>query len=388
MKLIVRLVTLLALLVAVAPGPCAAAPTRVVFTIDVESNDAYGLPDQVDAVCAPNATPCGLAAISNALKARGWSGTYFLNVYEYKKWGEAAIRTIAQRLRADGQDLALHTHPQWAYDPRRWAMSQYTLEEQTAIVKDGVQRLTAWSGQSVVAHRTGAYAADANTLIALERNGITLDSSVFWQHPNTRLDARGLPHNLPVRYGRLVEIPVTVYRRADTSDLLGFRLPPVVSIRKIDPNWFVNSDEMHAAMDETVSSDLPIVVVFLHSFSFMDQRSGSAPTLNRHAWDLFTALLDDIAKRQLPVVTLRQIATEPLTEPSIRDVVPQVVVTVDLPHYLWHRIKTADRREWGGIGVSGLLLAIVALTLVRTLWVRRVERRTIIAATMPKARFQ
>ena len=63
-------------------GPAGASPgTLVVFTIDVESNEAFTLPDQIDAVCK-NGTACGLMEIVRLLEQRHWSGTFFLNVYK------------------------------------------------------------------------------------------------------------------------------------------------------------------------------------------------------------------------------------------------------------------------------------------------------------------
>src|SRR4051794_27358528 len=93
-----------------AGAPSASAATRVVFTVDVESNQTYSLPDQVDAVCV-DAKPCGLMEISRLLQARGWAGTFFLNVYEERRFGAQVMREIARRLQASGQDVELHTHP-------------------------------------------------------------------------------------------------------------------------------------------------------------------------------------------------------------------------------------------------------------------------------------
>ena len=79
--------------------PLSAAPaTRVVFTIDVESLDSFRLPDQIDTVCQ-DGTPCGVSEIARLLAARGWAGTFFLNVNEHRQWGETAMRDIAVKLK-------------------------------------------------------------------------------------------------------------------------------------------------------------------------------------------------------------------------------------------------------------------------------------------------
>jgi len=341
--------------------------TRVVFTVDVESNESFRLPDQIDAVCQDRSA-CGLMEIVRLLEARRWSGTFFLNVLEHHQWGEAALRNLAVRLQASGQDVALHTHPQWGYDPARSGMNQYSLEEQTSIVGDAVRLLQGWTGQPVVAHRTGAYAADEHTLLALDRNGLLVDSSVFWKDPNNRLDGLGLLRNLPAPYGRLTEIPVTVYERVDRPRILDATLGPLTVVRKIDPNWFVNADEARAAIDAAVAAELPVLVVFLHSFSLMaEQTAGGVPLADRHSTDMFRVILDHVAGKGLPVVTMRELAHAGAWPRSSadRDVVPRVTVPVGLHRYLWRRLKTSEGLPEGiAVGVASVLVG-AALVLVR-----------------------
>ena len=130
------------------PASAASGKTLVVFTVDVESNETFQLPDQLDAMCK-DGSACGLMEIARLLEERGWSGTFFLNVFEHRQWGETTMRNLAVRLQAAGQDVALHTHPQWGYDPARSFMNQYSLDEQTAIVRDGVRLLQTWTGRPV-----------------------------------------------------------------------------------------------------------------------------------------------------------------------------------------------------------------------------------------------
>ena len=358
----------------------AAASRRpvVVFTVDVESEGSLGLPAQVDAVCSDGGT-CGLTEIVRLLAERDWPATFFLNVYEQARWGEPAMRGIAVRLQSSGHDVALHTHPHWAYDAARPGMREYTLEDQTSIIRDGVRSLEAWTKLPVVAHRAGAYAADERTLVALERNGVLVDSSVFWKHPSSRLDGLGLPRNFPGRYGRVLQIPVSAYERQDRPPVLGNLLAPVRSIRKIDPDWFVNAAEARAALDALVELDVPVIVVFLHSFSLMTHTGdGTAPTRDSHAVEMFRTILDYVAARQFPVTTMRQVAAQPIEvrtaagEPEV----PGVMVAVDLPHYGWRRAKSANK--WALSAAAGLpllSLGLASVFLVRRRSVARLDGR-------------
>jgi peptidoglycan/xylan/chitin deacetylase (PgdA/CDA1 family) len=351
----------------------AAPPPVVVITIDVESKGEFRLPQQVNAVCT-DGSACGLMEIARLLKERGWAGTFFLNVYEHKQLGETAMRNIAVGLQAAGQDVALHTHPDAAYDPSRASMHQYTLDDQTKIIGDGVRLLEAWTGQPVVAHRAGAYAADEHTLMALERNGVRVDSSIFWRSPDSRLDALGLPRNLPARYGTLTEFPVTVYQRDDRPTLFPSVFAPVSVVRKIDAGWAINATEMRDSIDAAVAAELPVIVMFLHSFSLVEGDGAGTPVANHHVMDMFRAMLDEIASRHLQVVTMRDLAAKPvLAGPTARDIVPSVPVAVDLPHYAWRRVKA--NRHAARIAAEAVLALIVLVVFVAILRQRATRAR-------------
>jgi peptidoglycan/xylan/chitin deacetylase (PgdA/CDA1 family) len=371
-----RVIAAVAVCVFLAPPASAASGrTLVVFTVDVESNE-FRLPDQIDAVCR-DGSACGLMEIARLFEERRWSGTFFLNVFEHRQWGETAMRDIVIRLQAAGQDVGLHTHPQWGYDPSRLGMNQYSLDEQTTIVRDGVRLLQAWTGRPVVTHRTGAYAADERTLIALERNGLLVDSSVFWKYPTSRLDGLGLPRNLPARHGHLTEIPITVYEREARPRIFAAAFSPATTVRKIDPNWFIDASEARAAIDAAVAAKLPVLVVFLHSFSFMKERTASGrPVADRHAMDMFRVILDQVASKQLSVVTMRELAQEgpPPFASAEKDVVPRVAMPVDLHRYLWRRVKaSAGASSSIGIGVTSLAV-VAAFVLARR---RRATQRRV-----------
>lgn len=349
-----------------APSQVDARPV-VVFTIDVESNVSFTLPEQIDRTCT-DGSACGVNRILSELARRSWPATFFLNVYEQQRWGEEALRRLARRLQDGGHDVQLHTHPQWMYDPGRWAMHQYSLAEQTRIVADGVRLLEAWTGRSVVAHRAGAYTADGNTLIALERNGVKVDSSLFWRHENSRLDVLQLPRNIPASYGKVEQIPVTAYERAERAPLLGQMLGTSLVIRKIDPNWYVNREEVRDSIDALIAADVPVLVVFLHSFSFLGGRADDGVTVDAHALEMFRAILDHLDTKALPVVTMRDLAEHPSSRlsTSSADIVPRVAVTVSPIRYVWWQLKAAGPgRVAGGSLLLFLSGGFVALAMLR-----------------------
>ncbi len=326
----------------------------VIITIDVESQ-ALGLPAQVDAACS-DGSRCGLMAISRSLARRGLAGTFFLSVFEHRTWGEPALRDIVGRLQADGHDVELHTHPQFAYDPTRNEMFQYRLDEQTAIIRDGAALLSRWTGRPVVAHRAGDYAADPNTLLALQRNGIPIDSSLLAGHAHCRLTVPPLKRNLPARSGDVIEVPVTVFLQAESPAWLTNHLAPVTTLRKIDVNWLADERQSRAAIDAAVSADLPVIVIFLHSFSLLRADPGGGPPVaDAVARANLDALLDEIQAQQLQVVSARDIAAHGATliRSDAPDLTPTLRRETGMLRYLWHRLHGPGQPpDAGSAGVA------------------------------------
>lgn len=328
--------TALAAIAQLLPAAAAASGPAVIITVDVESTETLALPKQVDAVCSGK-IPCGLNHIQSMLRHSGYPATYFLNVYEYKSWGEDELRSIARELSSGGNDVALHTHPQWAYDRNRPYMYSYDLAEQTRIISDGKRLLEAWTGTPVTSHRGGAYSADRNTIVALARHGIHVDSSLFFGQPNSRLNGLGLPRNLPSIIDGVTEIPVTVYDRLQTSQAFPSLLPVVPAIGKIDVDSIQTPQEAAAAIQAVTQAHIPYIILFLHSYSFIDAPKGHAGTLRADTTSIavFQAMLDAIRDQGLRVVTMRDVADSlPIQTGTARDALPKVTVPVPELRYL------------------------------------------------------
>jgi peptidoglycan/xylan/chitin deacetylase (PgdA/CDA1 family) len=349
-------------------------------TVDVESTERLPLPQQIDAVCA-GGVRCGLLQIARMLEEHRLAGTFFLNVYEYKAWGEPTLRSIARQLHNRGHDVALHTHPQWAYDPRRNYMYEYTLDEQTRIVADGVRLLQEWTGIPVVAHRAGAYSANKDSIDALARNRIILDASLFPGEPHCRLNELGLPVNFPGSVGGITEIPVTVYERRERPPGLGHLLPPHVVLAKLDVNAMDDERQAIAAIRAVSAADLPFIVIFLHSFSFEAPagRVGGAPRANERAMKIFQALIDEMSARQIPVVTAREVAAQynyvaadrAAGKPSNRALVPRAEIVVPTLEYAVRVLRSFSTVIRVIIGCTAVLATAAMLS-----WLRRRGRKS------------
>ncbi|MBI5408114.1 MAG: hypothetical protein HZA14_01960 [Nitrospirae bacterium] len=373
----ITLIILILLILSSGSIAYSSEPPFVIITIDVESrkfNDAsWPMPEQVNAVCMNN-VPCGLGKMTELLKEKGFPAVFFLNVYEYKKYGEKPIMELAKWFDGAGHDVQLHTHPQWAYDKARNLTHQYTLDEQIKIIKDGKYLLEKWLGKPVLAHRAGAYGADENTLKALIENDILYESSLFIASENSKVTALDLRKNVLSMYGPLYEFPVTVYRKHESPPFLEGLLKPVSRVRKYDVNWFADADEAEKALQKAVELKLDFIILFLHSFSFVEEyHNDGAKKARMSSIKNFERALDFIAKNKLPVITFKDIKdknvdlTKYLNKP---DVIPEVSVRVGAAQYI-RRLIGINRGNYKVVVLSASILIIFSVVVIMQLRKRR-----------------
>ena len=280
----------------------------VIITIDTETPQPQLLSGRCTANRMRGEEPdrlFGTPLIMDLLEARGLRGSFFVNVYEYKRFGEETIASICAEITDRGHDVELHTHPVWYGDPSRESMWEYSLDEQTEIVRHGMERIEAWTGVPPVAHRAGAYSADRNTLRALTRNGIPVDASAFFGHPNCRIP--GVRNRItPVE--SIIEVPVTGFFRCH-----GFRLGPLWIPRsrtfiKTDVDW-ASPTELERFIEEARVKDLRVMTLFLHSYTLMELDDDCAVSGRDDAKvSTFRDLLARMATEPgIEVMTIRQV---------------------------------------------------------------------------------
>ena len=162
-----------ACLLAGAPLIALATPTLVMITVDVESY-TQGTPDKQIWGKQPDGEH-GIRRMMDMLDNHGFKGTFYLNVYEAARHGEAPLAEAARAINERGHDLQLHTHPWPMY--KFTAMQQASLEQQVAILERGKELIRQWTGKTVIAHRAGAFVGNLDTLRACRRAGLVIDSS-------------------------------------------------------------------------------------------------------------------------------------------------------------------------------------------------------------------
>ncbi|PIX85204.1 MAG: hypothetical protein COZ32_09760 [Nitrospirae bacterium CG_4_10_14_3_um_filter_53_41] len=282
----------------------------VVITIDAESINhddcKVSLPEQFDLKI--DGTPCGITRMMSICDRHNVKATFFLNVYEYKEYGEKPLKDIAAFMDHNGFDVELHTHPQWVYDKNRNMMYQYSLNEQIQIIRDGKDLLKKWINKEPVIHRAGAYSANEDTLEALRVNGINYDSSFRYAYPTCLLQNLGLKRNYISVSHDVYEIPVNVFSLERSAPGLGF-LAPLRGIAKYDIDS-VDAGTLMQAIDKGIEGRFDVIVLFLHSPSFIREYTEKRHVPDVVDMDEFDAVLNYIEKRGLRVMTFRSYISE------------------------------------------------------------------------------
>lgn len=157
------------------------------------------------------------------LSVSGIRATFFVEPLFAYRFGLEPLAEIVGLIRAAGQDVQLHIHPEWADESepalvdraggKRPYLSQFSLDDQTQLIGLGIDMLVKAGAAMPCGFRAGSYGCDRNTLIALSRNGIKFDSSVnpgrSWSGADLPAEQRG--QRVSALEG-VIEYPITVYQ--------------------------------------------------------------------------------------------------------------------------------------------------------------------------------
>ena len=220
----------------------------------------------------------------------GISATFFVDVYEYTMWGEDALREVCCRLLDMGQDVQLHTHPGWRKDPEdpAWLqkyrheasylgsdldfMTKLSFEQQKNVLEHGMELLHKWTGKVPIAHRSGGYSINQDTLSALSAVGIPVDSSMNCSHPNSVVT---WSKNAIVEKSGIIELPVTVGEYVASLGLGSVRLPVYRRLMKTDLDIF-STEEFLIYSSKALVQGIRLMNIFMHSHSLIDLTKGWA----------------------------------------------------------------------------------------------------------------
>jgi len=280
--------------------------TKIIITIDTEvgekaKNYQYGFEKLVMGEIGEKFY--GVPKIIEISEKYGFKCEFFVDVYEYKKFGEEKFEKLCQDIDEKGHSVALHTHPSYAYDKDRINMYEYTLDEQIKIIKEGKELIKKWIGKYPIAHRAGNYGANDDTLIALRENGIFIDSSFFYKHPNSKINAPTI--NTPVLYNNVLQFPVTVVKKFPTRK--GIPIPIKFNYVKLDVNGMDKNAIVKAI--KKLNGKVEYMVLFLHSCSFVktDHNKLNKFEVNYKAIESFESALSYCKEKNITSVLFKDI---------------------------------------------------------------------------------
>lgn len=201
------------------------------------------------------------------LNRHGLKGIFFVEPLFATRFGTQSLETIVQLIRAAGQEVQLHLHPEWADEAitpvlenskkKRQHLTYYTLEEQTILICHGKKMLEAAGSGPISAFRSGSYAANHDTFEALRRNGIHLDSSLNRCFAVSAPDLRSA-HSLDQAFTvqGVVTYPVTVF-----MDGFGKLRPAQVGA--------CGFNELRDAMQSAAQEGVTDFVIVSHNFEML-----------------------------------------------------------------------------------------------------------------------
>ena len=154
--------------------------------------------DEAYEQCILGRTPMGdygLPYLLQSLCRHSLRGVFFVESLCSSAIGEAALSRTVREIVDAGQEVQLHLHTEWLSDiaapgwtlKHRPNMRDFNREDQTEIVRYGLERLRAAGAHNVTAMRAGSMGGNVDTLIAARAAGLRLDMSFDpTQGPATR----------------------------------------------------------------------------------------------------------------------------------------------------------------------------------------------------------
>jgi peptidoglycan/xylan/chitin deacetylase (PgdA/CDA1 family) len=164
----------------------------------------------------------GLRYKLKELQEHGLKGVFFVEALFATRFGLEPLKEIVGLIKEYGHEVQLHLHPEWADESRepivqpvqkkRQFLRDFSLGEQTALIKEGLGLIERADGGRVNAFRAGSFGFNSDTLHALAANGIQFDSS--YNASIFGLDSgimTGQAVVEPVEFAGVCEYPMTVF---------------------------------------------------------------------------------------------------------------------------------------------------------------------------------
>lgn len=273
--------------------------TPVFLTVDTEltwRHHAAGL--DAGEIVARSLEPAGVGVTYQLRKLRehGLKATFFVDPMPALVYGLEPIKAVVGAIRAFGQEVQLHLHPNWggADATNRESHGKFELighgfEEQRDLIAAAADLLVSAGAEDPIAFRAGSYSANDETLRALAELGFTYDSSHNGaDHPWPSAIGLEPTQIAPLRHCDMTEVPVTVIE-ARPGRLRPFQI------------CALSVAEMRAALDHAQNAGHAAVTVVSHGFELANREGTRVNAIHRRRFDILCEKLERRADR-LPTV--------------------------------------------------------------------------------------
>ncbi len=206
------------------------------------------------------------------LARHGLQGIFFVEPLFAARFGVEHLARLTGLIRDAGQDVQMHLHPEWTDEIRppvfpdrpykRQHLIHYSRAEQIELLRRGLRLLAEAGNEGLTAFRAGSFAANADTLAAVEACGLAVDASLNMVYPHSGAGVREAgDFYLPRRHGGLQLLPMSVFR-----DGLGRLRHAQVGA--------CSSAELSEAIEDAAARGHPCFTILSHNFEML--RAGSS----------------------------------------------------------------------------------------------------------------
>ncbi len=213
----------------------------------------------------------GIPLIVDILNDYGLAATFFVDAFTDDQGYDGQTEPVCQYLLDRGQDVQLHIHPNKKHYGMKMRGEPYPMEDnfaglsadqQLALLQEGTERMTQWTGLRPAAFRAGNMGASEQTLKQLAKVGIRVDSSYTFGSRFCRFEHTD-PFNGSKWYDDVLELALSGFYQP--------KIPPLRPTKKVDPVG-VSFGECRDAISAICGAGADAVLI-LHSFSLFKWRN-------------------------------------------------------------------------------------------------------------------
>ncbi|WP_033923026.1 polysaccharide deacetylase family protein [Sphingomonas sp. 37zxx] len=264
--------------------------TPVFLTIDTElmwRHHVAGLPVAEQVARSIEPAGVGVGYQLRVLAAHGLRATFFVDPMPARTYGIDVVKAMVAPILAAGQAVQLHLHPNWAgavagdggAAHARFELIDYSLEQQRDLIAEAAALLMAAGVPQPVAFRSGSYAANDDTLVALAKLGFAYDSSHNGsEHPWPSAISLPVRQIAPVAHHGVIECPVTLIEDVP-GKLRHFQI------------CALSVAEMRAALDHATRANHAAVTIVSHGFELAARTGTRANRVHVRRFEALCAML-------------------------------------------------------------------------------------------------